>query len=108
MQLYDWIGKHQKKLSLGGGAILIVIALAMLFWDNSGPKTLSEEEAYEQKVAATEARLSGGMAVPKTEESPIMKAYREKQAEHLRYTLIVMIAGGIAFMIYGFLKKEKR
>ncbi|MDD4883739.1 hypothetical protein [Sulfuricurvum sp.] len=107
--MQEWIHKHKRGLSIGLGIVLILIALGMVFWDNTGTPVVSEEEAYAQKVEAMEARMSGGTVSPskKAEESPIMKAYREKQAEHLRYTLIVIIIAGIGFLIYGLISKKR-
>lgn len=106
MQIKEWMIQHQKKVSLLVGGVLMVLALGMMFWDNSGTAAVSEEEVYAQKVAAMEARMSGGAAAAPQSESPIMKAYKEKQAQHLRYTLIVMLIGGAGFMIYGLVKKK--
>jgi len=109
MQLKDWIHHHQKKLSKGIGIALILMATIMLFWDNTGDTVLTEEEAYAAKVAAMEARLSGGNSgsTPPPSESPIMKTYKEKQAEHIRYTLIVLVIAGAGFLIYGMVKKKE-
>lgn len=109
MQFKEWVIKRQKFLSLGIGALLMVWALGMLFWENS--TTVSEDEAYAQRVAAMEARMgpsSASSVSPQSSESPIMKAYREKQAEHIRYTLIVMMVAGAGFLLYGLLKKKEK
>ena len=107
MQLNEWIRHHQKKLSLGIGGLLLVVAVGMMFWDNTGS---SEDEAYAQKVAAMEARMGPGVVevAPAVGESAIMKGYREKQEQNLRFTLILLIAGGIGFLVYGFVKKEEK
>lgn len=108
MELKDWVRHHQKKLSMGVGIFLILMAAMMLFWDNTGDTVLKEDEAYAAKVAAMEARLSGGKSPatpPPPSESPIMKVYKEKQAEHFRYTLIVLVIAGAGFLIYGMVKK---
>lgn len=107
MQFKEWIIQHQKKVSLLMGGVLMLLALGIMYWDNSGMEAVSEEEVYAQKVAAMEARMSGGAVSSPQNESPIMKAYKEKQAEHLRYSLIVMLIGGAGFMVYGLVKKKK-
>jgi len=109
MQLKDWVHHHQKKLSMGIGILLILMAAIMLFWDNTGDTVLTEEEQYAAKVSAMEARLSGGSSapMPPPSESPIMKAYKEKQAEHIRYTLIAIVIAGAGFLIYGMVKKKE-
>lgn len=108
MKIQEWIHKHQRRLSLSTGGVLILIALGMLFWDNRGTPVMSEEEAYVQKVEALEARMSGGAVTPQQPtESPIMKAYKEKQEEHLRYTLIFVVFAGIGFLVYGLITKKR-
>jgi len=104
----EWMYKHKRRLSIGLGILFILIALGMLFWDNTGTPVVSEEEAYAKKVEAMEARMSGGAVVPSgPQESPIMKAYKEKQAQHLRYTLIFIIVAGVGFLLYGLITKKE-
>jgi hypothetical protein len=106
MKIQEWMHKHKRRLSLSMGGALILIALGMLFWDNTGTPVVSEEEVYAQKVEAMEARMSGGAVTP-PQESPIMKAYKEKQAKHLRYMLIVVVLTGIGFLVHGLMTKKR-
>lgn len=108
MHIKEWVIRYQKKLSLGMGAVLISAALGILFWENTHSAILSEEKAYAQKVSAMEARMAGPYAAQQAvpEESKIMEAYLERQEKHFRYTLIVLIASGIGFILYGVIKKR--
>lgn len=103
----EWIVKHQRKLSLGLGVVLILIALGELFWDNT---SVSGEKTEIQTSDNGNVRVIGSSssAPSPSAESPIMKAYREKQAEHLRYTLIATVIAGIGFLIYGMITKKRK
>ena len=103
----EWIVQYQRRLSLIAGALLILIALGMMFWDNS---PAVGEVTQKQKRQSPNVRVMGdsSSAASPSAESPIMKAYREKQEEHLRYTLVFVVLGGIGFLVYGMINKKKR
>lgn len=102
----EWIVKYQRVLSLMVGVLLILIALGMMFWDNS---SAVGEVTQKQQSENTQARVIGSSSASSMpSESPIMKAYKEKQAEHLRYTLIFVILGGVGFLVYGMINKKKK
>ncbi|MDD5716531.1 MAG: hypothetical protein PHW64_01910 [Sulfuricurvum sp.] len=106
--MQEWMRKHKQVLSISLGALLIVMAGMMLFWDNTGTPAASEAKRATQKVQSNPVVILGSSSSQTPSgESPIMKAYREKQAEHLRYTLIVMIIGGLGFMLYGWISKKR-
>lgn len=84
--MQEWIHKHKRGLSIGLGIVLILIALGMVFWDNTGTPVVSEEEAYAQKVEAMEARMSGGTVSPskKAEEAGRAPALCPHRYHHRR------------------------
>ena len=106
----EFIKQHQKKLSMGLGILLLVVSVAMLFWDNKNG--VSEEEA---KTAANVARMEAraqarmsGQPLSKEEKKPyFMQKYKEKQEKQLRYALILMIITGVGFVGYGYFRKEE-
>jgi len=103
-----WIKIHQKQLSLAAGVLMLLLASAMLFWDNRGD-TVTEESLAAANVARMEARMqaqsSGAKASPET--SIFSGNYREKQQQQLRYAVIALMITGVGFLLYGFLKKEE-
>lgn len=103
----EWIVNHQRKLSLGIGVVLILFALGELFWDNSSGGSGEKREVQSTQNGNARVIGSGSSAPSPSAESPIMKAYREKQAEHLRYTLIATVMAGIGFLIYGWVTKKR-
>ena len=105
-----WIKEYQKVLSLGMGALLIVVAATMLFWMNTGEGVSEEERIAAANVARMEARMAaqrnGGQA-PRSQVD-FMQSRQEKQKEQLRYMVIAMLIGGIGFLGFGLLKKNEK
>ncbi len=105
----EWIKTHQKYLSLGLGALLLVVGVAMLFWSYGDSGVSKEERMAAERVARMEARVQAqmtGTKAPPPEKSVFGEEYKEKQQQQLRYVVIAMLIGGVGFMGYGFLRKE--
>ena len=107
----EWIKRYQKALSLGMGALLIVMAAAMLFWMNTGEGVSDEERIAAANVARMEARMAsqrgGGYQAPQSQVD-FMQSHQEKQKAQLRYMVIAMLIGGVGFLGYGVLKKNEK
>lgn len=103
-----WLIKHQKGLSLGIGALLVVVSIAMLFWTNMGNAVSDEERLAAASVARMEARMAGKSTASQSnpQKMDFMGTYVEEQKMQLRYMLIAMLVGGVCFLGYGFLKKS--
>lgn len=96
---------------MGLGILLLVVSVAMLFWDNSGSATAEEERAA-ANVARMEARAKArmnGQPLPKEEPKPIFhERLKKRQEEQLRYALILMVIFGVGFVGYGYFRKEEK
>lgn len=106
--MLELIIKHKIMLSRSVGIFLVVIGIAALFWSKP-EKVLTENEIAEANIARMEASLPQNTVTPKkqTKSSPFMKAYKDKQKEHIRYLVIVLIISGVAFFGYSFIKKRE-
>ncbi|MEA3373488.1 MAG: hypothetical protein U9Q62_07345 [Campylobacterota bacterium] len=107
----EWIKEHQKKLSLSLGVLLIIGAVASLFWSNLDSGVTDEERMAAASVARMEARMSGQSsgAQQQAPEKPMFSSdYRETQKEQLRYAVVIALIFGIGFVGYGLLKKEEK
>ena len=92
------------------GALLILVATAMLFWMNTGDGVSGEERFAAANVARMEVRMaSQGSTSRQTAGSrtDFMQSRKEKQKTQLRYMMIAMLIGGVGFLGYGFLKKSE-
>ncbi|MBU0631934.1 hypothetical protein KKA17_04755 [bacterium] len=106
--MLELIIKHKVILSRSVGIFLIIIGIVALFWSKP-EKVLTENEIAEANIARMEASLPKNTVSSKkeTKSSPFMKAYKDKQKEHIRYLVIVLIISGIAFFGYSFIKKKE-
>ena len=100
--------KHQTVIFRTLGALLLVIGFAAYFWTT--PKEgLSANEKAAANVARMEAQAMGGSSAggkPKSNESTIMKKYKETQAAQVRIVLILMMISGVGFLGYSFVRKK--
>ena len=104
----EWIKKHQQKLSMGIGIMMLLIGTAMLFWDNRGNAVSDEERIAAERVARYEARMQAQMTGTVEPEKPLFSTkFQERQEEQLRYAVILLIIGGIGFMGYSFYRRMK-
>ena len=106
--MLEFIMKYKRILSRTVGIVLLVVGVAALFWSKPDA-VLSENEMAEANIARMEASLPKSAAVSKNQpkEAPFMKAYKEKQKEHIRYLVIVLIISGAAFVGYSFIRKKE-
>lgn len=101
-----WLKKHRKKLSTGGGALLLIVGMGMLFWSNEKGAVEGDAEAKAlANLARMEGKAQGKSAEPSA--SPFMESYKAKQEQNVRYMVIALVIGGAAFLAYGLLKKEE-
>ena len=107
--MIGWMRKHQRKLSMGVGVLLIVVSAAWLFWDMSRSAVSDEEAKAALNVARMEARMSGtSAATQKAPDKPLfMDVYKAKQKEQLKYTIIIMMIAGIGFVGYSLVRRKK-
>lgn len=106
--MLEFIIKHKIILSRTIGIVLLVVGIAALFW--AKPDTaLTENEIAEANIARMEASLPQNIASSKKQsQTPsFMKAYKEKQKEHIRYLVVALIVCGIAFIGYSFIRKRE-
>lgn len=102
----EWIIQHQQKLSMGIGALMLIIGVAMLFWDNRGNGVSEEERLAAERVARYEARMEAQMTGTAEPEKPLFSTkFQERQEEQLRYAVILLIVGGIGFMGYSLFRR---
>ncbi|WP_345993439.1 hypothetical protein [Sulfurimonas sp. HSL-1716] len=90
------------------GILFLVGGIAALFWTK--PDTaLTENQIAEANIARMEASLPKSVVSAKKKPKPpsFMKAYKEKQKEHIRYLVIFFIISGIVFLAYSFIKKRE-
>ncbi len=106
----EWVRQHQKKLSLFLGVLLIIGAVASLFWNNLDSSVSKEEHLATANVARMEARMGSQSTAPQqAPDKPVFSAkYREKQQEQLRYAIIISLVFGVGFVGYGLLKREEQ
>lgn len=107
--MLELIIKHKIILSRSIGVFFLVIGIAALFWSKP-ENVLSENEIAQANIARMEASLPQNVVSSKkqTPKSPsFMKAYKEKQKEHMRYLVIALIISGMAFIGYSFIKKKE-
>ena len=103
-----WIKKHQQKLSMGLGVIMLLIGIAMLFWDNRGNAVGKEERLAAERVARYEARMAAQMQGTAEPDKPLLSThFEEHQKTQLRYAVILMIVGGMGFMGYSLYRRLK-
>lgn len=95
---------------MGLGVLLLIISVAMLFWDNKSGVSQAEQRAsinVARMEARAQARMSG-KPLPKEEPKPIFHAkLKERQEQQVRYALILMILFGVGFVGYGYFKKAE-
>jgi len=105
--MLEWVIQHQKKLSLIMGTLMLLGALGALFWKNE-EGTSDELSRAAANVARMEARMQGNSAATTQKQNahPAVEAFYESREKQLRYLLIIVVIGGVGFLIYGFLKKE--
>ena len=104
--MQEWIKKHQQKLSMGIGAVLLIAGVAMLFWDNTGDAVSAEERAAAERVARYEARMAAETAGQTQPDKPLFSSkFQERQEEQVRYAVILLIIGGAGFMGYSFYRR---
>ena len=102
--------KNQTMLFRSLGGLMFVLAFVLFFWTT--PKEgISENEKAARNVARMEARMAGGSSssakASKSSHSPIMKAYKDTQAKHMRILLIIAMILGAGFLGYSFVKKAE-
>lgn len=105
-----WVKQNRKALSLGLGALLLVVGVAMLFWSYGDSGMTEEERRAAANVARMEARIQAQLGgVPdKAPDKPLFgEELKEKQQMQLRIVVIAMLVFGAGFMAYGLLKKEE-
>ncbi len=105
--MLEWIKKHQKKLSLVVGTLMLLGALGALFWNND-EGGVNEVSLAAANVARMEAKMRSGATAAAQKQSghPAVEAFYESRQAQVRYLLIMILIGGVGFLIYGFLKKE--
>ncbi len=106
--MLEFIIKHKIILSRTVGIFFLVIGIGALFWSKP-ENVLSENEIAQANIARMEASLPQNKVSSKqqTKSPSFMKAYKEKQKEHIRYLVIIVIISGIAFIGYSFIKKRE-
>ncbi len=103
----EWIKIHQKTMSLGLGALMIVGAMGMLFWSTMNTPVISQEEKHAQaSIARMQARTKGTSVTHSTTQTSTLEQYYKSRDQQLRYLMIVMIISGLGLLTYGFLKKS--
>ncbi len=97
-----WIVKYQQQLSMGVGALLLVAGIAMLFWDMRGDGVSAEERAAAERVARYEARMAAQTGTVSEPDAPLLSSkFQEHQEKQLRYAVLLLIGGGVAFLGFG-------
>ena len=106
--MIEFINKHKIIFLRSVGILLFLTGVVSLFWSKP-EKAMTENEIAEANIARVEAALpkSASSAVKKSQQSPFMKAYKEKQQEHIRYLVIALMVGGVLFFGYSFIKKRE-
>ena len=105
--MQEWIQKHQQKLSMAVGVLMLLIGIVMLFWDNRGDTVSAEERAAAERVARYEARMQQQMqgTTPQSDKPVFKSKFQEHQEKQLRYAVILMLVGGAGFMGYSFYRR---
>ena len=96
--------RYKILISRGIGALSIVIALGILFWDYANTPISRSEVLAQKRVAMMEAR-SSGKSTSNISEPSMSAVYLEKQSKDVKIILITMILLGLGSFIYSFLQK---
>lgn len=90
------------------GAVMLIVGLAIYFWVT--PKEgVSANDKAAARIARMEATTQGNnlsSTAKKQETSKFADVLKEKQKEQLEYMLILVMLGGLGFLVYSFIQKK--